>query len=59
MFSPKAKTPRPGGKAAGYDYSQRRCGASDTSRGFRLSESRSELAAAFPMQEVWRKDKKV
>ena len=34
MFSPKAKTTRPVGKAAGYDYSQRRCGASDTSYEF-------------------------
>ena len=32
MFSPKAKTTRPGGKAAGYDYSQRACGPSDTSQ---------------------------
>lgn len=33
-FLAKARKTRPGGKAAGYDYSQRACGPSDTSRGF-------------------------
>ena len=33
-FSPEARKTRPGGKAAGYDKSQRACEPSDTSRGF-------------------------
>ena len=33
-FSPEARKTRPGGKAAGYDKSQRACEPSDTSRDF-------------------------
>ena len=33
-FSPEARKTRPGGKAAGYDDSQRACEPSDTSRVF-------------------------
>ena len=46
-FSPEARKTRPGGKAAGYDKSQRACEPSDTSRDFFDSLCRSACAAAF------------
>ena len=34
MYSTESNTPRPRGKATRYDYSQRACGPSDTSRNY-------------------------
>ena len=43
-FSPEARKTRPGGKAAGYDKSQRACEPSDTSRDF-FYQSRGAASA--------------
>ena len=45
-FSPEARKTRPGGKAAGYDKSQRACEPSDTSRDFFDSLGRLNDTAA-------------
>ena len=51
-FSPEARKTRPGGKAAGYDKSQRACKPSDTSRDFFDSLRRSALkGSAFCMEK--------
>ena len=46
-FSPEARKTRPGGKAAGYDKSQRACEPSDTSRDFFDSLRRDHEGHAF------------
>ena len=50
-FSPEARKTRPGGKAAGYDKSQRACEPSDTSRDF--FDSLSGLAPGWSGAALW------
>ena len=47
MFPAEPETPRPAGKPGGYDYSQRCCGTSDTSKGYQKISRRGKRFSGF------------